>query len=102
MAEVTISREAAERAARVLADADPSTKKKWDDLQPGAQYQWAVRAKAALAAAARLIVADDLEMLTGIIQEISDANAQRGFDALSAADVLHQYRRRVELLRAQS
>lgn len=102
MAEVTIPREAVELAARVLADSDPSTDKKWDDLQPSAQYRWAVRAKAALAAAARLVVADDLEMFTKILQEIADDNAQSGFDELSGADVLRQFSRRVEQLRAQS
>lgn len=102
MADVTISREAVEKAARVLADSDPTTKKKWDDLQPSAQYRWAVRTKAALTAAARLVVADDLEMFTKILQEIADDNARSGFDELSGADVLRQYSRRAEQLRAQS
>lgn len=98
MADVTISREAVERAARVLADSDPSTDKKWDDLQPSAQYRWAVRAKAALAAAARLVVADDLEMFTKILQELND----EGELGLNGVEVLRQFGRRVEQLRAQS
>jgi hypothetical protein len=96
VADVSIPREAVERAARVLADSDPSTDKKWDDLQPSAQYRWAVRTKAALAAAARLIVATDLEMFTGVLQGIHD---ETGIDS---AEVLRQYSRRAAELRAQS
>lgn len=96
MAEPTISREAVGLAARVLADSDPSTDKKWDDLQPSDQYRWAVRAKAALTAAARLIVADGLEMFTRVLQEIRDERE------ISSGEVLRQFSRRVEQLRAQS
>jgi len=52
VAEPEISRDAVEAAARALADSDTTTDEKWDDLQPSAQYRWAVRAKAALTAAA--------------------------------------------------
>ena len=95
MADVTISREAVELAARALAESD-TPPQKWEDLQPSAQYRWAVRAKAALTAAARLIVATDLEMFTKVLQEVRDEQE------ISSGDVLRQYRRRAEQLRAQS
>lgn len=88
MADVTITREAVEKAARTLAESD-SPPQKWEDLQPSAQYRWAVRAKAALDAA-------DLEMFTGVLQGLSDESH------ISGTDVLRQYRRRAEQLRAQS
>lgn len=86
----------ADNAARVLADSDPSTDKKWDELQSSAQYRWAVRAKAALAAAVRIVVADDLEMFTKVLQEIRDERE------ISSGEVLRQFSRRAEQLRAQS
>lgn len=58
MAEVTISREAVELAARTLVDAGAVSGKGWDDLQPGAKFAWAQRARKALQAAAPLIAAE--------------------------------------------
>lgn len=62
MADIQISREAVEAAARALAESD-TPPKKWEDLQPSAQYRWAVRAKAVLAAGAQFVVADELERM---------------------------------------
>lgn len=95
MAEVTITRDAVEAAARALAASD-TPPKQWETLAPSAQYRWAVRAKAALTTAAPIVVATDLEMFTGVLQDLHDKGE------ISGADVLNQYRRRVEQLRAQS
>jgi hypothetical protein len=52
MAEVQISRDAVEAAARALVNSGVVPGKTWDDLQPGAKFLWAQRAKHMLDAAA--------------------------------------------------
>jgi hypothetical protein len=57
-ADVSIPREAVELAARALVNSGVVPGKTWDELQPGAKFLWAQRAKRMLDAAAPPIVAE--------------------------------------------
>lgn len=99
MADVTIPREAVELAARAFVkqlNGKLGLKSSFDELSELEKINARDTARAMLNAAARLVVADDLEMFTKVLQEISDETE------MSVEFVLRQYSRRVEQLRAQS
>ncbi|MFJ5984254.1 hypothetical protein [Lentzea sp. NPDC092896] len=105
MADVSIPRDAVEAAARALAESD-TPPQKWDDLQPSAQYRWAVRAKAALTAAAPLIVAAELDRIAKAFRAeydelTEDVDVVRDPAALELYEKAKKFRARATELRAQ-
>lgn len=112
MADVSITREAVEAAARALVHAGVVPGKGWEDLQPGAQFLWIQRAKTALAAAAPLIVAVELERQISVAVEYGKSCPCPGADEpgvnctnrfhFEAARVIKRVRIRLDELRTQS
>mgnify|MGYP006136697837 CR=1 FL=1 len=106
MADVTISRDAVEAAARALAETDTPTKK-WEDLAPSAQSRWAVRAKAVLEAAAPLVEAAVYEQIARDFNAeydelFEDDDVVSNHVALDLFGKANQFRARAAELRAQS
>jgi hypothetical protein len=86
VAEVTISREAVELAARTLVDSGAVSGKGWDGLQPAAKFAWAQRVRKALQAAGPLVVADAYEHAGQFLDNEPDEDTCRQFPDLSHDD----------------
>lgn len=104
MADVSITRDAVETAARALVDSGVVPGKKWDDLQPSDKFRWAQRAKHMLDAAAPLIEAAAFERVANNVDTTSgtyDGPCTTGFKSGQEwfKKILQEH---AKLLRAQS
>lgn len=86
MADVSIPREAVELAARTLVDGGAVSGKRWDELQPAAQFAWAQRVRKALQVASPIITADAFEHAAQFLDDEPDESTCRQFPNLSHDD----------------